>query len=489
MRALADRLGGKNLVSPDGSEQRCVIVIGAGITGLVAAYELRRRGVDVMVYEASRQSGGSIRTTQSNGFVAEHGANSLQLTPAIAHLVDQLGLSRELIEPNSCGSRQLIARDGRLQPMPHSLRSMLTSRLLSLGGKARLLCEPFALRDDLEIDESVASFVERRCGREVLDYIVDPLVRFQCGGDVEDLSVSQLFPRERRMELEHGSIGRALLAARRNARRNQRDGDGVSSTDAAAASPMRVVSFRDGLQAFPRALERSLTGVIKLNCPARLMHRDDSRWAVEMDCDGSTRAQLVDAVVLATPAHVLAAMELPAEIRRFAAPIEHIEHPPVSTLTLGFRREQIAHALDAGAILVPSLVSPSLLGVQLCSSTFPGRAPAEHVTLTCMLGGALSPDVALLETDVLTQHALEQLQKVLPVVGEPVFRKRVFWPHGMPQYTTNHGEITRAADTTELMNPGLYLAGNYRSGSSIGACVESGQHVAQRVATYLARAG
>jgi oxygen-dependent protoporphyrinogen oxidase len=487
MRALADRLGGKDLVAPDGSEQRCVIVIGAGITGLVAAYELRRRGVDVMLYEASNQSGGSIRTTQCNGFVAEHGAQSLRLTPAITHLIDQLGLSREVIEPSSCGTRRLIAKHGRLQPVPRSARRFLTSGLLSLGGKVRLLCEPFALRDELEIDESVASFVERRCGREVLDYIVDPLVRFQCGGDVEDLSVSQLFPEERRMELEHGSIGRALLVAHRTARRHRRDA--VTSREEVSTSDDQVVSFRDGLQAFPRALERSLTGVIKLNCPARLLHRDDSRWAVELGFDGASRTQLVDAVVLATPAHVLAAMELPAEIRRFAAPIEHIEHPPVSMLTLGFRREHIAHALDAGAIMVPSSVSPSLLGVQLCSSTFADRAPAGHVTLTCMLGGALSPDVAVLDTNALTTHALDQLQKVLPIGGAPVFRKRVFWPHGMPQYTTNHGEITRAADTTELMNPGLYLAGNYRSGSSIGACVESGQHVAQRVATYLARAG
>ena len=106
-----------------------------------------------------------------------------------------------------------------------------------------------------------------------------------------------------------------------------------------------------------------------------------------------------------------------------------------------------------------------------------------------MLGGAQAPDIALLETDELELHALAELRKVIDIVGAPVFGKRVFWPHGMPQDTTKHGDITRAADTTELMNPGLYLSGNYRSGSSIAECVESGQQVAQRVATYLARAG
>ena len=487
MRGLADRHGAPNLVGPDGSDQRCVIVVGAGITGLVAAYELRRRGVDVMLYEASRQSGGSIQTTRCDGFVAEHGAQCLTMTSAIAQLVDQLGLSREVIGPSADGVRQLVTNGRGLHAMPRSVGRLLSSKLLSVSGKLRLLCEPFVIPDELDVDESVASFVARRCGRDVLDGIIDPLVRFQCGGDVHELSMTRLFPRERRMEAEYGSMGKAFLANRK--RTKQTDRTNTNASMPASFGEEHTVSFREGLQALPRALERSLTGVIKVNCPARLMHRDDSRWAVEMSIDGATRAQLVDAVVLATPAHVLAAMELPAEIRRFAAPIEHIEHPPVSTLTFGFRREDVAHALDAGSILVPSSISRSLLGVRLCSSTFVERAPANHVTLTCMLGGAQAPDIALLETDELEMHALAELRKVIDIVGAPVFRKRVFWPHGMPQYTTRHGDITRAADTTELMNPGLYLSGNYRSGSSIAECVESGQQVAQRVATYLARAG
>ena len=489
MRALAGRLDGRAPYGPDGSEQRCVLVIGAGISGLVAAFELRSRGVDVVLCESSRQVGGNIQTTHSDGFLVEHGAQSFTLTSQIESLIVQLGLSHEVVDGLPNARRKMVACGAnRLVELPNSLRQLFTSPLLSLRARLGLLREPFVARDEYDHDECVASFVLRRFGREVLDVIVDPLLRLQCGGTAYDLSMEHLFPRLIQLERTHGSITRALFETSRRQHKGWRKLL-EEDTHCGEFTRSRVVSFRSGMHTLTRALERSLTGVVKLNCPARVLHRDDSRWVVETGPDGSGRPQLFDAVVIATAGHVMAINELPAEVRRYSVPIERIYHPPVSTLTFGFRRSDIAHPLDMGSILVPSIVSRSRLGVTIGTSMFECRAPDDHVTITCTLGGSSAPDVASWKTEDLAQHALDELSCMLPIQSSPVFQQRAYWPHGMPQYGIGHSAVTRAADSTELMNPGLYLAGNYRNGSSIGDCVESGRQVAQRVAVYLARTG
>jgi oxygen-dependent protoporphyrinogen oxidase len=197
----------------------------------------------------------------------------------------------------------------------------------------------------------------------------------------------------------------------------------------------------------------------------------------------------VDAVVLAVPAHSLAAMELPAALRRTSAPIERVEYPPVSTLTLGFRRSDVAHPLDGFGMLIPGVERRSLLGVLFSSSLFASRAPEDHVAITCFVGGARHPDLAREDTDRLAGRVRGDLKALLGVRADPVFIKHVYWPRAIPQYTVGYGAIKAAAEATERAHPGLYLTGNYRNGVSVGDCVASGEQVAERVAAYLTRAG
>ena len=250
-----------------------------------------------------------------------------------------------------------------------------------------------------------------------------------------------------------------------------------------------MISFVDGLQTLTDALAASLAGTLRVGCPVRLLHPNEGRWVVESGQDGDTRAHTVDAVVMATPAHVLAAMELPAAIRKHAALVERVEYPPVSTLTLGFARADVAHALDGFGMLIPSKEKRSILGALFSSSLFPERAPDGYVAITCFVGGTRMPERAREDTDLLVERVLIDLRQMIGVRGEPVFAKHVYWPRAIPQYTVGYQAVKQAVDETELANPGLYLAGNYRNGVSVGDCVASGQQIAQRVASYLTRAG
>lgn len=490
MRALADMIGNAPSTDGDSGATRSVAVVGAGITGLVAAYELRRRGVHVTLYEASGHTGGAIRTTHADGFLAEHGPNSFVTSAAVDTLIQQLDLQDDVVEASPGANRRYVMRDGALRPFPLTPPAMLGTRLLSFKAKLRVLLEPLVRARRTGGDESVASFVRRRLGREVLDYAVDPFISGIFAGDPETLSMAHAFPRVAELEREYGSLSKGLMAQRKLAAPDRT----VPTTHEGAitASPparARLISFVDGMQTLTDALEASLAGTLRMGCPVRLVHRNDSRWVVDAGQDGAARARTVDAVVMATPAHVLAAMELPAAMRKHAAPIESVEYPSVSTLTLGFNRADVEHPLDGFGMLVPAVERRNILGALFNSSLFPGRAPEGCVTITCFMGGARQSERAREDTDLLVERALLDLRHLLGLRGEPVFAKHVYWPRAIPQYTVGYQTVKDAADTTEHQNPGLYLAGNYRNGVSVGDCIASGQQVAERVAAYLTRAG
>ena len=512
MRVLTDMVGGEPLQNQNAGDHRSVAVVGGGITGLVTAYELRRRGVNVTLYEASGCSGGVIRTAHANGFIAEHGPNSFMTSEPVEALLTQLALHDDVVEANADANKRFVVRGGRLIPFPLSLSAAASTRLFSLPAKLRLLLEPLVKAGPIDVDESVASFVRRRLGREVLDYAVDPFVSGIYAGDPESLSMAHAFPRVFQLERTHGSLTNGLIAQRRAAAADRRltaahgahgahganganGAKGAKGAKGESAHPVaprqrpRLISFAAGMQTLTDALEASLAGTLRLGCPVHLLHRQEMRWVVDAGPDGESRARAVDAVVMATPAHVLAAMELPAALRTHAVPIEQVEYPPVSALTLGFRQCDVAHKLDGFGMLIPSAEQRSVLGALFSSSLFPHRAPADHVAITCFVGGARHPACAREEPHVLVQRVMHDLRELLGVRGNPVFVHHVFWPRAIPQYTVGYGAVKDAADAVELANPGLYLAGNYRNGIAVGDCVASAQQIAERVAVYLARAG
>ena len=311
MRSLADQRDNVTAPDLDRGDRRSVAVVGAGITGLVAAYELRRRGVTVTLFEASGQAGGAIRTTHADGFVAEHGPNSFVTSAPVELLLTQLDLQDDVVEANPDANRRYVVRDGVLVPFPLSPPAMLGTRLFSLRAKLRVLLEPLVRPSADDSDESVASFVRRRLGHEVLDFAVDPFISGIFAGDAETLSMAHAFPRVYALERTHGSLSKGLMAQRgANKRAAQKHAGGENalpggdaggdagagpgagaSAAAGAIGRTRLISFVDGMQTLTDALEASLSGTIQLSCPVRLLHRDQARWVVEAGPDGASRAQ------------------------------------------------------------------------------------------------------------------------------------------------------------------------------------------------------
>lgn len=450
-------------------------IIGAGIAGLTAAHRLHRAGIDVTVLEATDRPGGKIRSERAEGYLLEHGPNTVQTaTPLMNRLIADLGLEGDVVEADAAAKKRYVVRDGVPRPLPTSPLHILTTDLFSLTAKLRLLGEPFIPPNRDADDESVADFARRRLGREVLDYGLNPFVGGIFAGDPEQLSVRHAFSRLHALEHEHGSLFRGLLHTARSGSANRDDAD-----DAGPAR--RMFSFRQGLQQLPDALADALgPSSVRYGTSVVGMHRDGGAWRLmAQQGDAPPAAHAFDAVITTVPLPRFAALRLETPVDM--APLNDVSYPPVSVVAMGFRRADVAHPLDGFGMLVPEAETDyQILGTIFTSTIFPDRTPADHVLLTTFVGGARRPALGR-APDAEQQAAIEaDLQALLGVRAAPAFVRPVRWPHAIPQYTLGYGAVKQTLDRLEATHPRLLFAGNYRNGISVGDAMASGRHAARR---------
>jgi oxygen-dependent protoporphyrinogen oxidase len=450
-----------------------VAIIGAGLTGLTAAYCLEQRGSRVVVYEATDRIGGVVRTERRGGYLAELGPNSMSApSAAVAGILRDLGLESSRVKASPAARERFIVRRGKLVHLPLTPAELLTTRLLSNTAKLAILSEPLVDTSDSTVDESVAAFIRRRFNQEVLDYVVNPFIAGIYAGDPEQLSVRHALPQLHALERTHGSVMKAFLKAAKAQRHPDQD---VKLSDG-------LFSFGRGLQEIPEALGRELKSELRLKAPVTQLRAGPRGWTVGA---AYQRPELYDAVVYAAPAHNLDDIDLDLTGGERLATLSSIVHPPVAVLALGFRREDVSHSLDGFGFLAPEVERRRVLGAIFSSSLFADRAPEGHVLLTVFAGGTRDPDFVQNDPQTLTARVLDELRTLLGTSGEPSFRALQIWPKAIPQYVLGYGRFKDIADQTEQSNPGLVLAGTYREGISLGDAMASGERAASRVSKLL----
>jgi protoporphyrinogen/coproporphyrinogen III oxidase len=448
-----------------------VVVVGGGISGLAATRRLESvTDAEIVLVEGEPVLGGKLRTEHVDGFVIEEAPDSfLSRKERGVALCEELGLAGELIGRRPEHARSFVRRGDDLHPLPEGLTGMIPtnlealeqSELLSPEGKARFAAEPDVPAPRGRADESVASFVSRRFGREAYESLVEPLMTGIYGGDGERLSLQATFPQLRVLELEHGSLLRGLPAPAPSDRPpflSLRDGMGAL-----------VAALRDG---FERA--RILTG----RAVARVS-RDFELTLV----DGETIS--ADGVVLATPAFVTAELLLSLDPGLAAA---HAEIPYASSVvvTLGFSRADVV-PLDGYGYLVPRAEGGDVLACTWSSQKWEGRAPDECLLLRVYAGRFGGRDLTQDSDDDLVALAREEVA-FLGVTAAPVLMRVHRWPRGMPQYVLGHPERVARIDAAVAAYPGLAVAGAGYRGVGIPDCIRSGELAAESVARALAGA-
>jgi len=444
-----------------------VLVIGGGIGGLTAAFRLAESGLPVRLLEASPRVGGVIETVSGDGWLFEFGPNTITTAePALLSLIHDAGLDDDVLTSGSAGSRRYVVRGGRPVPVPMSPPTLISSPLISARGKWRAAAEPFIpkRRAAPGEEESVASFISRRLGRELLDYAVGPFVSGIYAGDPERLAMRHVLGRLVEMESNSGSIVKGAFAARPRRKKG------------APRKKTQLISFPGGLRSLPDRLAQRLGDRVTTNAAVTRLEQTAGGWRAHLARpDGTLTHHDAGRVILAVDARTTA--------RLLDAPeLADLPHAGVRVATLGFHRDAVGHPLDGFGLLSPRVEPYRLLGVLFTSALFPGRAPDGHVALTVIAGGATDPGVMDLSESDFLAFILEELRRLLDVTGLPTHQATRAWPLVLPQYELGHQRYLDKALEIERRCPGIHLLGNWRGGVSVPDRIRLANELAGRLA-------
>jgi oxygen-dependent protoporphyrinogen oxidase len=456
-----------------------IAIIGGGISGLTAAFSLeepRRAGaIEYTLYESSPNLGGVLRTEQIHGCIIEAGPDSfITEKPWAADLCRRLGLGDQLIGSNDADRKTYILVRGHLIPMPDGLMFMIPTKILPTGfsplfswaTKFRMARELLHPPRAGAADESVASMVERHYGAEMVDRLADPLLSGVYGGEAASLSVRAVLPRFAEMERNHGSLGRAMLAARKKMPR-----------PANKPAPPLFTSLKNGMQQLVEALVPKLDPASLRN--STLVHSiqpEAGGWTVSTE----QKSDRFDAVILAIPTHA-AAQLLATSSPELAAELSAIGYSSSITIALGYDRD-IRQSLPPGfGFLVPRSEGKQLLAATFVHNKFPHRAPVDRALLRCFFAGANAENIWPLSDDAIIAVVRNELQQILGLRAAPLFARVYKWKSAMAQYGVGHLERLDRILRLRQQLPGLALAGNGYRGIGIPDCVRSGTEAAKQV--------
>lgn len=450
------------------------VVIGAGLTGLTAAWTLQEAGVNVAVVEKEPEVGGVIQSRwlepkPGQRYLLESGPNTFQSTnEAMKTLCDKIGLVPQ--RASDSANRRFLFSDGKLHEFPMGPLSLLLSPLLSMTGKVLIAREPkqAPLQYEADTEETVAAFFSRRFGQEVLSQFVTPFVTGVYAGDPEKLSINSVFPKLVHWERTEGSVMRAVMNQPR--KKNK--------------APYTLMNFPEGMQALPKALCAKLQ-----NCwtHTRLTAIEQESTGLFMLHFNDRHPIKTQSVLFATPTEITAEY-LPFFAPEAAKALGKIHYAPIMVVQVAIPKRQIRHKLNGFGALIPRTQKVLLLGGIFASSLFPDRAPKDMALLTCFYGGALHPEVMNLSDDDIKKQVVKDLKQVLnqnqgDLTPEFVEIKR--WPKAIPQYEVGHAKTVQTIQRSIAAVSGLFVTGNYMTGVSLDDCVKQGTFAAESVQRFL----
>ncbi|MDI6821925.1 MAG: protoporphyrinogen oxidase [Actinomycetota bacterium] len=467
-----------------------VVIVGGGISGLTAAYKIRKKSseanlpIEVLLIEEKKRLGGIFLTEKANDFLIEGGPDSFESEkPHTLALAEELGIAERVIGCNEEAHLTFIFWNNKLWSLPRGLLALAPTRissiflcpLLSWSGKMRALLDfmipPLGNKDE---EISLAEFYKRRFGKEVFDRVVEPLLGSIYACIPEIISIKSCWPRALILEKEYGSLLRGMLARRKMAKKK------------AKQKPV-FMTFKEGMSELTNTLaehigsENFITG----RKPVSLKQNSGKGFTLLLDDGGTITA---DACILATAPSYATAQIVRNIDPSLADILLKIPYVSSATISLGYEREKLSHPLQGFGVLVSRQEKLQIKAISWSSTKFAYRAPEGYVLIRCFIGTAQGEGIVYQSDEEILKVVKEELKKIMGINSEPILTKIYRWENSMPQYLLGHGERVRFIEQRLTHKyPGLYLIGNAYHGIGINDCIYNATQAAEGTIEFLGK--
>ena len=437
-----------------------IAIVGGGISGLATAFYIKQfnPNAKITLFEKESVLGGKMKTVEKDGFLIEEGSNGfLSNKPDTLELVKLSGCEDILLK-SSDEARKRFIYDKKLEVLPESAKDFLTTSLLSLKGKLRVLYEPFAPVKTDDSDESLQEFGYRRVGKEMTNVFLDAMVAGIYASTPSKISAPAAFPLVVKLEKEYGSLFKGMIKKKKK-----------------EAGPGGVLmSFKGGVSAFIEKLSQNIDIDIIKNADINTLQKDEKDFILQNE----NLKMRFDKVILSTPAYESAKI-VKDFMPKLSSELDSIEYSPISIVAAGY--DTLKHTLKGFGLLTTTRAKKSVLGVLWDSSIFNDRAKEGKKLLRTMIGGQRSSELALQDEKSLINSALQGIKDTMGIEQKPdtLYVKR--HDKGIPNYAVGH--IQKVEKIMQLVDEidGLYLNSNAYKGIGLNDCVSNSKLCAKKV--------
>lgn len=451
-----------------------IAVLGGGISGLTVAYQLKKLNKPFLLFEADDHLGGKVGSFKEAGFTCELGPNTVLVNnPEIKSLLQDLGLWDDIIFPDEIAIKsRFVLKNNKIEAIPTSLRTAVSSKLFSLKTVFSLLKELKVPAKNDDKEESLAAFSRRRFGAQIFDDFITPFITGIYAGDPEKMSMSYTLSIMKEAEKEHGSVIKGMMKKMKLKK---------LENEAAGLPKQKVFSFKNGLQDLIDKLSNEISDAAKVNTRIKKISSTEGGYSISYLESNKEKTLTVDAIVSALPSFSLSDV-LKLEAPNLSSKLKRVNYTNAVVVHLGFNKKDLSFNKTAFGILSRKVEKVPFLGILFNSRFFPHTSKnKDQELITVICGGSRYPELVHKPDNEIEEEVIDSLTEVLGLKAAPLFSKVTKWKNGIPQYELGYAQVEKEIVSFQEKNSNFYLLGNYYKGISVSDCIKNAIHLGKKI--------